>query len=196
MTIDTYLFDLGKVLIDFDQSKLIKNLSGLLQVDSAIVASFLASGIQQQYETGLISTKDLYAEFSRLSSSLFTLEQLSQAACDIFTPINGTVEIVKQLRRMNKRLVIVSNTSELHKEHCVKHFDFLSLFDRYIFSYEIFAMKPAPEFYQAAFEAADAPLENCLFIDDLAENVKAASDFGFKVHHFTKPSILQSELFS
>ncbi len=49
----------------------------------------------------------------------------------------------------------------------------------FILSYRVKAMKPDPAFYSAALEMAECLPHECVFIDDLPENVEGAKRAGF-----------------
>ena len=52
------------------------------------------------------------------------------------------------------------------------------LFDDYILSYEVGYMKPHPEIYIEALKKARARAEECVFLDDLPENIEGAQRLG------------------
>ena len=52
------------------------------------------------------------------------------------------------------------------------------MFDDYILSYEVGYMKPHPEIYIEALKKARARAEECVFLDDLPENIEGAQRLG------------------
>ena len=72
-----------------------------------------------------------------------------------------------------------SNTNDLHAAQFRRQFaETLGHFDRLVLSYEIGHIKPTADFYLACAEAAGAPPGECVFIDDLAENIEGARAAG------------------
>jgi putative hydrolase of the HAD superfamily len=77
------------------------------------------------------------------------------------------------------RLIIVSNTNQLHFEMLRNTYVIFEYFYGYILSYQVRAMKPDPAFYAAALDMAGCLPHECIFIDDLPENVDGAKVAGF-----------------
>ena len=72
-----------------------------------------------------------------------------------------------------------SNTNDLHAAQFRRQFaETLANFDRLVLSYEVGHFKPSAAFYLACAEAAGAEPGDCVFIDDLLENVEGAQAAG------------------
>jgi len=84
------------------------------------------------------------------------------------------------LRRLEGRAlrVALSNTNELHIRSIERKTRLLGHFDRRVFSYACGFAKPEPGIYRAALAEAAVEPAACLFVDDRAENVRAASRMG------------------
>ncbi len=84
------------------------------------------------------------------------------------------------LRRLDGRTlrVALSNTNELHIRSIERKSRLLGHFDRRIYSYACGFAKPEPGIYRAALDAAAVEPAACLFVDDRAENVRAARRMG------------------
>ncbi|MED5448864.1 MAG: HAD-IA family hydrolase, partial [Planctomycetota bacterium] len=85
---------------------------------------------------------------------------------------------LERLRTAGYRLIVLSNTCPPHVEWIGNQFSLLDRFDDRVFSYEVGTMKPSPEIYRVAVEAAGCEAAECFFVDDLAENVEAAHSLG------------------
>ena len=68
--------------------------------------------------------------------------------------------------------------------------DFLSLFKGVYFSHEKGMRKPDQEFYLSLINDHKLKVEECLFIDDLAVNIKAARELGIPSYYLQNESIL------
>jgi HAD superfamily hydrolase (TIGR01509 family) len=67
-------------------------------------------------------------------------------------------------------------------------------FHAVLLSFKIGVVKPDPEAYRLAVEAAGCPMENRLFIDDRTRNVEAAAALGMQTHTFRDTDGLIAEL--
>jgi putative hydrolase of the HAD superfamily len=177
------IFDFGNVVAHFDYRKACarlgrpRGLSGEALLERARGLGF--SPLVQEYERGKMSAE----AFSRGVASLVGLEithdEFVLAWADIFALNEAVAEVIAELKGRGYTLVLGSNTNELHATHFRRQFAAtLAHFDRLILSYEIGHIKPYAEFYHACAGAAGAAPAECLFIDDLSENVEGARAVG------------------
>jgi putative hydrolase of the HAD superfamily len=76
------------------------------------------------------------------------------------------------------KLILLSNTNDLHVEVIEKQYAFFQYFHHLVFSHLTGTSKPDPKIYQTALDLSNSSPETCLFIDDLEENVKVAIAMG------------------
>ncbi|MCA1686035.1 MAG: HAD family phosphatase [Planctomycetia bacterium] len=106
-------------------------------------------------------------------------EEFARAWSDIFCLNEPVAALVRNLKASGYPLILGSNTNELHASQFRRQFrETLTHFDRLVLSYEIGHIKPSAEFYLTCARAADAAPGDCLFIDDLPENVEGARSAG------------------
>jgi putative hydrolase of the HAD superfamily len=79
---------------------------------------------------------------------------------------------------------------EIFKADHGENESFISLFDRVFLSYEMGLKKPDKRIYEKVVEEIGAKPEQCLFFDDLEENLNAAKEVGLKTHHISHPKAL------
>ena len=97
--------------------------------------------------------------------------------------IKGMAELIEDLRRDGFKLYITSNMSKLHAEQ-MYHTEIAKHFDGMIFSSEIKIGKPHREFFEKALERFGVLAQDCLFIDDMKENVLGAKAVGIDGYVF------------
>ena len=77
------------------------------------------------------------------------------------------------------RLIVLSNTNACHKSVWNSRFTgALSHFERMFLSHEMGVRKPQPASFQMVLDYLDLPPGRVVFVDDKAENVKAARASG------------------
>ncbi|MEO5947085.1 MAG: HAD family phosphatase [Chitinophagaceae bacterium] len=109
--------------------------------------------------------------------------------------IQGTVDILKKIKKnKNLKFYALTNWSAETFPVALKRFEFLQWFDGIVVSGAEKMRKPFPEFYQLLLDRYSINPEEALFIDDNLRNVKAAEDLGIKSIHFQEPSGLDLEL--
>lgn len=194
------VFDLGKVLLDFDYGIMTRQLEPLCRVKGAELKQVIdQSPLLHQYETGLINTPQLFAAFGQQAGYTGSLDEFSAAFADIFTAIPAMVELHAQLNQKGCPTFIFSNTNELAVGHVRRQFPFFANFTGYVFSHEVGAMKPATKIYEAVEALTGKQGPEILYIDDRQENIDAGAARGwhaiFHQHpHMTRQAVTQHGL--
>src|ERR1044071_1601556 len=176
------VFDLGKVLLDFDYGIA----AGKLASQTKLMAKDILSVIGQtpllfKYETGLLTKTQFFAEVCEATGFCGGLEQFSESFGDIFVPIQPMIELHSELQRSGLPTYIFSNTNELATEHIRKRFPFFNTFNGYIFSYEHGAMKPDARLYEVVEKISGRRQGEILYLDDRPENIAAGAARGWQV---------------
>ena len=176
------VFDLGKVLVDFDYGIAGRKLAGRASMAAAELGQFLVSvPLIIRYETGLITSEEFFQEVRATSGFLGSLEEFASLFADIFTPIQPMVELHAQLRAKGLPTYIFSNTNELAVRFIRQNFPFFHHFDDYILSYEHRAMKPDSRLYEVVEDRSGSRRGQILYIDDRPENIAAGAARGWRV---------------
>lgn len=181
----TLIFDLGNVIVPFDFTnayRRFEQLTGLPPEEQR--SRITATGLVPKLETGLIEPEDFvdqlttalgapmsYADFRELWVSIFHRETLIPES--LFQSLAGRY-----------RLVLLSNTNEIHFSMIRETYPHLGYFDHWVLSHEVKAMKPSPVIYAAAIEHAKAQPGECFFTDDIPEYVAGARAAGIDAEQF------------
>jgi HAD superfamily hydrolase (TIGR01509 family) len=175
------VFDLGKVLVDFDYSIAARKVAARSARAFEHLRSFLESSpLLVQYETGRSTRREFFAEICRATGFQGTLAEFGEFFADIFTAIPPMIELHAGLRRRGMPTYIFSNTNDLAVEHIRRNFPFFRDFDGYIFSYEVKVMKPDPKIYQALEKITGRSGAEILYLDDRPENVAGGVARGWR----------------
>ncbi len=175
------VFDLGKVLVDFDYSIAARKVAARSARAIEHLRSFLESSpLLVEYETGRLTRKEFFAEICRASGFHGTMEEFGEFFADIFTEIPPMIELHARLRRRGIPTYIFSNTNDLAIEHVRRNFPFFRDFDGYIFSYEVKAMKPDAKIYDALEKLTGRRGAEILYLDDRPENVAGGAARGWR----------------
>jgi HAD superfamily hydrolase (TIGR01509 family) len=181
MSITTIVFDFGNVLGFFSHRKAAEQLAKFspLSVDD-ILKRYLDPKLEDDFETGRMKLgefRTLVRERCRVTCSD---AQLDLAIADMFMPNDEVCDLVPALKP-RYRLVLLSNTNELHALHFRRQFaDTLGHFDALVLSHEVGLRKPCADIYAHCHTIAGSTPRQCLFIDDLPANVEAARACGWQ----------------
>jgi putative hydrolase of the HAD superfamily len=91
----------------------------------------------------------------------------------------GMVKLVRSLRRRRYRVFLFSNTSLPHARF-FKRAGWDTLFDGFLASCQLRSLKPTPTAFARALASINAAPSEVVFIDDKAENVRGAKEFGIR----------------
>jgi glucose-1-phosphatase len=192
------IFDFGNVVAHFDYRMACARLGRPLGISGEELLERVQglgfSPLVQEYESGRISAEAFSRGFCALVGLEVTHDEFARAWVDIFRLNEPIAAVVADLKRRGYTLVLGSNTNDLHAAQFRQQFAAtLVHFDQLILSYEIGHIKPSAAFYHACAEAAGAPASECLFIDDLPENVAGARAAGMEGVVFRDvPSLLEA----
>ena len=174
----TFLFDIGRVLLDFDfESSLARLLPPGTSDPTARLSRLLDR--KDDFETGAIHPDDYIVWALGVLGSEATPAEFRDAWQRIFTPIKPMWECVRRIASSGHRLIVFSNTNAIHCPWLFEAYPEFSVFDAAVLSFETGHVKPLPEIYQYAVDAHDLVADSTLYIDDLAENIATGRQFGF-----------------
>ncbi len=175
------VFDLGKVLLDFDYGIAARQLSRRSRMDPEPLARLLSqSELICRFETGRLSAREFFDEVRAASGFGGAFEEFAECFSNIFTPIEPMVRLQERLRREGLGTFVFSNTNELAVNHIRKAYPFFANFDGYVLSYEHGVMKPDARLYEVLERLAGRRGGELLFLDDRLENVEAGARRGWQ----------------
>ena len=88
---------------------------------------------------------------------------------------------------------LLSNTNPKHvRDEIEKRYTFPNLVSGAVYSFYVGSRKPHKEIYLTAAELAGTQPANSIFIDDMAENIDAATEAGFTgIQYFTTEQLIE-----
>lgn len=183
------VFDLGKVLLDFDYGIAVRNMLRHCSVTEAELLKILhESELLCRYETGRLSTAGFFEEVRRASSFCHGQDVFEPMFGDIFKPIPEMIALNEALREASVPTYIFSNTNDMAVRHIRERYPFFAKFHHYIFSYEHGAMKPSPAIYEVVERETGASGAGIVYIDDRLENVEQGTARGWRTIHHSAPA--------
>jgi FMN phosphatase YigB (HAD superfamily) len=181
------IFDFGNVLFDLDLGRMGRELQSCLGDGYAAARQLaLQERLFERYETGHLGTADFIGGLCRAGHPALTPERAIAAWNAIFLSLpRERLDLLLRLRR-RYGVYMLSNINELHeqwitayldREYGIRDFE-TRYFDRVYYSHRIGLRKPDPASFRFVLDDAGLRPEECLFIDDLEENVQAARRLG------------------
>ncbi len=196
MAINTFIFDLGGVLIDWDPMYVYKDYFDSDEKLNYFFGNICTSDWNEQQDAGrsiVEATQELVSRFPDWEQPV--RDFYGRWTEMLKGPIPETVEILKQLKESGKyKLYALTNWQASLFEIALVRYNFLHWFDGRVVSGEEKTRKPFPEFYQRLLDRYQVNPAEAIFIDDNLRNVKAAELLGIKSFHFKNPTMFRKEL--
>ncbi|MGA0853475.1 MAG: HAD family hydrolase [Luteolibacter sp.] len=172
-----FLYDIGRVLLDFDFES---SLSRLLPADCNDPRARREQLLHRkdEFESGKVEP-DAYIDWALGVLGIDAdADQFRSAWRNIFTPNEPMWRCVRKLAAKGHRLILFSNTNSIHCPWIFENYPEFSLFEGAVLSHEVGAIKPQAKIYEHAFEAHGLEPSSTLYIDDLPENIAAGRAHG------------------
>lgn len=191
----TIVFDLGGVLLDWDRRYLYRKIFS----DPKELDYFLEEVCSLDWNAQTDADKSFLDAIDELVPKFPQYEEQIRAYFErweemIGGEISGTVEVLRSLKKAAYPLAALSNWSSETFPRVKDRYEFLSWFSPLVISGYIGYKKPDPEPFQILLHELDLKAGDCVFIDDMEENIQEAERQGFEVIHFTSPEKLREEL--
>ena len=180
--IKTIIFDFGDVFINLDKPATERefNKLGLTSLNKEL------KFINQLYETGHIDTKSFINHYQNLIPNI-SADQIKRNWNAILKDFpTHRLQFIERLAKEKKyKLILLSNTNELHinwiKKNISFYQDFKSYFDAFYLSHEIHLRKPNEDIFRFVLKKHQLHPSETLFIDDTFANTNAAKQLGIHV---------------
>ncbi len=189
------VFDLGKVLVDFDYTITVSQVLAKSEKGAEAVLKLIdQSPLLHEYESGELDTEEFYQAVVEGAGYSGNREEFERAFAGIFTPIVSMIKFFNELIELGVPIYILSNTNDLAIRYVETIFPEINNATGRIYSWLERSMKPAPEIYRAAERLTEATESQIIFADDKLENIEAAKSRGWNVIHHTDPQVTIAEI--
>ena len=188
------VFDLGKVLVDFDYGRAAANVATRSRLPADEIRALLdQTPLLHEYETGLLTTAQFREQVGQAIGFDGTPEQFAALFADMFTPIREMIALHDELVRRGVPTFAFSNTNELAIQFIRRAYPFYGKFTGTVLSYEEGAMKPTDRIYAVVEQRTWHRGDRLLYLDDRLENVEQARQRGWQtVHHVSAETTVQA----
>lgn len=194
--IDTIIFDLGGVLIDWNPRYLYRKIFQTEEEITWFLNNICTSEWNDEQDGGRSFEEATQFLIDKHPDLRIPIEAwYSRWQETISGPVAGTVEILRKIKEnQTHRLYALTNWSGETFPWALQNFEFLHWFEGIVVSGVEKRRKPFPEIYQILFDRYNISVENTLFIDDNHRNIETARQLGLSTVLFTSPDQLKADL--
>lgn len=193
--IKNVVFDLGNVLLRFEPLEHVRAKLGDCGAVEQVYQEIFLSEEWALLDRGTISQEEAVGRMvARSRGNGRSIRRCMDNWYELLTPIEETVDILKEVKARGRRTYILSNFHLLSYENVASRYDFFRYFDGGVISCREKMVKPDREIYDTLIERYGINPNESLFIDDAKANIESAGKLGFATIHFDTPQRLHEEL--
>ncbi len=176
--IESVIFDLGNVLLNFDAKKSALRFAKDCGVSMTKAwEHFFTSKTEKAYTRGEITCREFYEHSLEVLKTPVDFKTFKHYWNDIFWENEGMDALLEQLKK-NYPLYLISNTNKMHFDYIKKNFKILRHFKKTFPSHEVGARKPDALIYTRVLKAVKLRPEQTVFVDDKIDFIKGAREVG------------------
>lgn len=183
------VFDLGGVVFNWQPDAIIKSVFEDLETQDLVRLEIFEHRDWVELDRGTIALDQAIDHgATRTGLPRQDVERLLNKVPRSLTPIEETIELIRTIRDTNNKLFVLSNmhlASITYLEHKHRIWD---MFDGIVISSRIRKVKPEIEIYEHLLTVYQLKATETVFIDDMNENLVAASSIGIQTIRFIDPS--------
>jgi len=192
--IKTVIFDLGGVYFTDGTKGAIDIISKRWNLDSKLVADVFKGKIGTAYRESQISHEEFWKQAKEALGIDAPMDELANIWLNGYVPIEGTVEIIKELRENGYEIIYLSDNVQERIDYLEEKYSFLQHFKSGVFSHIAGVRKPNPKIYKLALLESSNPAENCVYIDDKPNLLEEADKLGMATIAFVNPDETRKRL--
>lgn len=194
--IETVVFDLGGVLIDWNPRHLYRKIFKTEDEIEWFLQNVCTHDWNEKQDAGRSfeeATQELLEKFPEHEEPIRAWYGRWEETINGSIP--DTVQILKEIRDSKQyRLYALTNWSAQTFPWALSNFEFLHWFEGIVVSGHEKTRKPFPEFYQILLDRYTIDPAKAIFIDDVPRNLRGGEALGIRGIHFQSPSQLRADL--
>ena len=178
--IKNVIFDVGKVLVEYDPDSYMERLGFDSKTRQAVNQAMFQNPLWEESDRGKLSTEELLEKF------IFNDKEYKEEITKAYQTVGNTIELfpysvawIKELKQRGYRVYILSNYAEITYEQTKEKMEFLPYVDGAVFSFQCKWIKPEREIYEELCRKYSIEPRESVFLDDRLDNIEQARNLGF-----------------
>ena len=173
------IFDVGDVLVKTNVREAISAHGYDVAMTDHIMQATYDSPLWKELDRGIWFYSDVIAQFCASAPDLTEqIKAVFRNTSGFIIKHSDTDEWIQMQQKKALRVFCLSNMPHKVCCDCGKELNFLQYTDGFLFSCNVGLLKPDPAFYRLMLRDYRLQPEECIFVDDHAENVEAAEKLG------------------
>ena len=189
------VFDLGGVVFHWRPNDIISRVFDDPTTQSLVKAQIFEHDDWVELDKGTISFDQAVRQgATRTGLPHSEIRKLLDEVPRSLTPIPGSIELIRSVNKTNNKLFVLSNMHFASIHYLEKKYDIWDMFDGIVISCRIRQVKPESGIFKHMLSEHQLLPHETVFIDDMSQNLAAASALGIQTIKFVDPSQCRQEL--
>ena len=183
--------DMGNVLLEWDKDKILQGISDTKKDYLMLDKTIFQSGLWERLDLGTMTREELVLKVVSMIGRTYQkkVEEViwnGPSYIDIYTEV---FPVLSELKKKGHRIFVLSNTSKVFYDLLEEQLSPLKeLLDGFVLSCDIKAIKPDLAMFKEILDKYQLDPTNCVFLDDIEDNIMAAEKLGIKAYQVKKRS--------
>ena len=181
-----FILDVGNVLVEYMPFVYLR---GLFSDDSLVEKMYTTIFDSPEWlhmDKGILTHDEATCIFCKREPEYQQeIHRVMQSVNEMFIQKTDSIEVLLKTKEMGHGVYYLSNIHKEIRDYLLKNHDYFRVFDGGVFSCDINFIKPSPEIYRHLLDKYHLNPHECLFFDDMEQNVSAAEKEGIKSVLFT-----------
>jgi len=188
--------DLGRVVLWFDNNIFLRKLAELAGRPFEEVKAAVHGNLElvRRFDEGLLTPEGFRRAVCGIVGTEVERTTFYAIYNDIFTLNPLVATLLRRVKDAGYKTVLLSNTDPERFGFVRRKFPEILFFDDYVLSFELGLIKPDRRIYLEAARRSACRPDECVFIDDMEENVESAVAAGLCGIHYRPETDLEGEL--
>lgn len=180
------VFDIGNVLTDYTWNKYLHTFGFSEEVCERVAAATTKSKEWGEFDRGALRDEEIVDLLVKNDPEVEKeIRQFTADMSGLVERLDYAIPWIQELKSKGYHVYYLSNFSAKAEKECAHALDFIPYADGGILSYQEKLIKPEPQIYQRLLEKYALMPEECVFLDDVEENVEGAKAQGYHAFVFT-----------
>ena len=189
------VFDLGGVVFNWRPDTLVSSVFEDSKTQDLVREEIIEHADWVELDRGTIALDQaINRGTSRTGLPYRDIERLFNAVPQSLTPIQETIDLIRSIRNSHNKLFVLSNMHIASINYLEGKHQIWDMFDGIVISSRIKKVKPELEIYEHLLAVHRLKAAETIFIDDMSENLAAASSIGIQTIQFIDPAQCRQDL--
>ncbi len=195
--INTIIFDMGMVLIDFRWRQFYHDMGLTGERFERMADATVRHPIWNEFDRGEYTDEMMLEGFIKNDPEMEPEIRImmGERFPEFLKKYDYTDEWMDYYKSRGYKIYILSNFSGKAFRDCADELDYVKKADGAVISYQVGLIKPDPAIYRLLLDKYDIDPKEAVFIDDNKDNIEAAKQFGLSTILFTSREDADKKLY-